>query len=67
MHHELLTFPFLNLSKRKMTTLNLNNILLTASNPGKYRAMLRWTCAAEMSVHMSSVRIQKNQREVCPT
>lgn len=50
-----------------MTTLNLYNILLTASNPGKYRAMLRWTCAAEMSVHMSSVRIQKNQREVCPT
>lgn len=50
-----------------MNTLNLHFALQSAGNPGSALEMLCWAYAADMSVHMTSVRIQKTKREVCPT
>jgi len=60
-------FLFLKQSRQTMNTLNLHFALQSAGNSGNAPEMLCLAYAADMSVHMTSVRIQKTKREVCPT
>jgi hypothetical protein len=50
-----------------MATLNIHTTLPGADNPGNALEMLCWARVAVMSVYLTSVRIQKTKREVCPT